>query len=113
MPDGGTTERPKRIQLRKGYRLPENAIYVGRATIWDNPYRSSSPAEDVYLYRRLITQGAYRRQFLWLLRGHDLACWCPLVDKDGKPVPCHADVLLELANGHGVSRRSRVSIDRN
>jgi hypothetical protein len=30
----------------------------------------------------------------WLdvLRGHDLACWCPL-DK-----PCHADVLLRLAN---------------
>lgn len=26
------------------------------------------------------------------LRGKDLACWCPL-DK-----PCHADVLLELAN---------------
>lgn len=32
------------------------------------------------------------------LRGRDLACWCPLVDKDGQPVPCHADVLLELAN---------------
>jgi hypothetical protein len=27
-----------------------------------------------------------------LLRGHDLACWCPL------DVPCHADVLIELAN---------------
>jgi hypothetical protein len=26
------------------------------------------------------------------LRGHDLACWCPLDQ------PCHADVLLELAN---------------
>jgi hypothetical protein len=26
------------------------------------------------------------------LRGHDLACWC-LVG-----MPCHADVLLELAN---------------
>ncbi len=26
------------------------------------------------------------------LRGHDLVCWCPL-DR-----PCHADVLLELAN---------------
>jgi hypothetical protein len=26
------------------------------------------------------------------LRGKDLMCWCPL-DK-----PCHADVLLELAN---------------
>ena len=26
------------------------------------------------------------------LRGHDLACWCQLDQ------PCHADVLLELAN---------------
>ena len=26
------------------------------------------------------------------LAGHDLACWCPL---EG---PCHADVLLEIAN---------------
>ena len=31
----------------------------------------------------------------WLapLQGRDLACWCPLSQ------PCHADVLLELANG--------------
>lgn len=27
------------------------------------------------------------------LRGKNLACWCPLDQ------PCHADVLLELANG--------------
>jgi hypothetical protein len=27
----------------------------------------------------------------WELAGKDLACWCP-------PGPCHADVLLELAN---------------
>lgn len=27
------------------------------------------------------------------LRGRDLVCWCPLDQ------PCHADVLLELANG--------------
>lgn len=32
------------------------------------------------------------------LAGKNLACWCPLADKDGNPVPCHADVLLELAN---------------
>lgn len=25
-----------------------------------------------------------------------LACWCPLVDASGQPVPCHADVLVEL-----------------
>lgn len=27
------------------------------------------------------------------LRGKNLACWCPLGS------PCHADVLLEIANG--------------
>jgi hypothetical protein len=27
------------------------------------------------------------------LAGHNLACWCPLDQ------PCHADVLLEIANG--------------
>ena len=32
-------------------------------------------------------------QALPSLRGHSLACWCPL-DR-----PCHADVLLEIANG--------------
>jgi hypothetical protein len=42
------------------------------------------------------------------LRGRDLACWCGLcpAHQDGLPLrvacpdcaPCHADVLLELAN---------------
>ena len=32
------------------------------------------------------------------LAGRDLACWCPLEDAEGKRVPCHADVLLEVAN---------------
>jgi hypothetical protein len=32
------------------------------------------------------------------LAGKDLACWCPLVDSEGRPVSCHADVLLRLAN---------------
>jgi hypothetical protein len=32
------------------------------------------------------------------LAGHDLACWCPLQDAQGSRVPCHADVLLEIAN---------------
>ena len=32
------------------------------------------------------------------LRGRDLACWCPLDQQ-----PCHADVLLELANPEGAS----------
>lgn len=32
------------------------------------------------------------------LRGKNLACWCPLEDANGNRVPCHADVLLEVAN---------------
>ena len=32
------------------------------------------------------------RDTIFDLRGKDLACWCPLDQ------PCHADVLLELAN---------------
>lgn len=32
------------------------------------------------------------------LAGKDLACWCPLVDAEGRPVPCHASVLLTIAN---------------
>lgn len=32
------------------------------------------------------------------LRGHDLVCWCPIEDEQGQRTPCHADVLLHLAN---------------
>ena len=35
---------------------------------------------------------AAERADLTLLAGRDLACWCPLDQ------PCHADVLLEIAN---------------
>lgn len=44
----------------------------------------------VELYQRLIV---FEQWDLSSLRGHNLACWCPLDQ------PCHADVLLELANG--------------
>lgn len=39
-----------------------------------------------------------RGRDLMPLRGHDLMCWCPLEDGRGNRVPCHADVLLEIAN---------------
>lgn len=38
-------------------------------------------------------QSGYQREALAELAGCDLACWCPLDQ------PCHADVLLDLANG--------------
>ena len=106
------TPTPKRIQRKrtKGWTMPANAVYVGRPTKWGNPFRVGTPgpddcmtcadrAEAVAKYRsELVTFKA--SNFLLLtnreikddLRGKDLACWCPLDQ------PCHADVLLELAN---------------
>jgi len=49
------------------------------------PFNGLADAEDVAYV-------AARRAELEQLRGKDLACWCPLDQ------PCHADVLLELAN---------------
>jgi Domain of unknown function (DUF4326) len=37
----------------------------------------------------------WERQIQSVLRGRDLACWCPLDQ------PCHADVLIEIANEGG------------
>ena len=99
---------PKRIQRKrtKGWRMPEGAVYVGRPTKWGNPWivdpgRATSPATNQYratadecvrLYDDLANASALGELAEWL-RGKDLACWCPLDQ------PCHADVLLELANG--------------
>jgi len=116
---------PERIQRRRtaGWRMPQGAIYVGRPTKWGNPFRVGQPsaywmgpglsspfrpnpvpkmdAEHVTAaYRNMVKANCARFSLddLDELRGHDLACWCPLVDEHGNRVPCHADVLLELAN---------------
>jgi|SRR5690554_4636429 len=104
---------PKRIQRKrtKGWQMPPSTVYVGRPTKWGNPWRSADypfPIVDRGSVDRICVE-AYRAWLLgaphWVhgislppapdlapLRGKDLACWCPL-DR-----PCHADVLIELAN---------------
>lgn len=98
---GKQGEEPKRIQRKrtKGWRMPEGAVYVGRPTMWGNNAAAvcciTDPTEAVAAYRRWIDQcasWAWKGRAKIELRGKDLACWCAL-DK-----PCHADVLLELAN---------------
>ncbi|MHA7064043.1 DUF4326 domain-containing protein [Azospirillum argentinense] len=108
-------DSPQRIQRRrsKGWRMPANTVYVGRGSRWGNPcavgdtvmmgadHTGGDPkigqatAEDAVLYFRKRTVPAVlkiNRAWLEPLRGKNLACWC-------KPdQPCHADVLLELAN---------------
>jgi hypothetical protein len=95
---------PDRIQLRrtKGWRKPVGAIVVARPSKWGNPFVVGrdivvegralrvTPELAVALYRVWVNEFAEsaREELI----GHDLACFCPL-DR-----PCHADVLLELAN---------------
>lgn len=92
---------PIRIQRKrtKGWKMPEGAIYVGRGSKWGNPFTFENSGQ-VHPALRFACEVAplYRPGLLDPLRGKDLACWCPLTDKDGNPAPCHADVLLELAN---------------
>lgn len=96
--------RPSRIQIKrtKGWRLPENAVGVGRPSVYGNKYRvgiDGDAAECVAKFRanweRALAHplgGLAVRPMLDKLRGKNLACWCALDQ------PCHADVLLELAN---------------
>ena len=95
----------RRVQLKRtrGWRLPPNTVVVSRPTRWGNPFRVPPlPREDaVALFRAMLAQDTtgLREAVQRELCGKDLACWCPLVDAEGRPVPCHADVLLEVANG--------------
>lgn len=119
---------PKRIQRKrgKGWRMPDGVVYVGRPTRWGNPFSRMdfiplslglelysdmasgfwSPTKvnhlaDAPLSHVYAAHHAWRSRIgghpLEAIRSHlnrtDLACWCPLDQ------PCHADVLLHLANG--------------
>lgn len=93
---------PRRIQRKraKGWKMPKGAVYVGRPTKWGNTRRigkDGTAEECVAAYRRIIDGNVWtspnNRDIKAELRGRDLCCWCPLDQ------PCHADFLLEIANG--------------
>ena len=118
----------QRIQRKrtKGWRMPENTVYVGRPGVFGNPFggdhivtdplTDKQVPETLRAYREFVVSGIENRPsttgHFWgaidglagypersrliarlpELRGKDLACWCPLDQ------PCHADILLEIAN---------------
>ncbi|HIP38842.1 MAG TPA: DUF4326 domain-containing protein [Desulfocapsa sulfexigens] len=99
--------KPKRIQRKrvKGWRMPPDTISVCRPGKFGNPFvvtNERTPAEAVTAFRTWLlvdgcTAGIPEKKQILLdslheLEGKNLACWC----KEG--TPCHADVLLELAN---------------
>lgn len=83
---------PERIQLRrtKGWRMPPNTVSVARPGRWGNPFTVENTGRvDAVL--RFACEVAPLLD-VTPLRGKNLACWCPL------GAPCHADVLLEIAD---------------
>ncbi|WP_367128289.1 DUF4326 domain-containing protein [Saccharothrix sp. HUAS TT1] len=107
-----TAAAPTRVQLSRaaGWRLPPDTVVVTRPSKWGNPWkidRDHSAADVVLKFRRYLdarrtpspgwadfigypSDSEIRRE----LAGRNLACWCP----PGQP--CHADLLLALANDH-------------
>lgn len=115
-----TTEKPTRVPLSraKGWRMPPNTVKVDRTSPWGNAFEVWRDDEGQWLvsasschwpvasktegqqlavekFAASATKSAsHYGGATWLapLRGKNLACWC----KPG--TPCHADVLLRLAN---------------
>lgn len=113
---------PMRIQRKRtaGWRMPEGAQYVGRPSIFGNPFPVETyghhaatehfrrwitgrmPSEEESQLSRCDPGAQYGVSLhhvriellrdLPSLRGKTLVCWC----RAGRP--CHADVLIELAN---------------
>lgn len=112
--------QPRRVQMSRQHPWRAehpDALIVSRPSRWGNPFRvervrftqvpywtcrsatyTANPVESLTEARQLAVD-LYRQAFTpdadgirAELRGHDLACWCHLDQ------PCHADVLLEIAN---------------
>jgi hypothetical protein len=98
---GALLASPRRIQLSRkaGWKIPPNTVVVSRPSKWGNPFtlKNNPRAIAVMRYDTLVS-GNSASDFPCIadiqreLRGKNLACWCPLDQ------PCHADVLLRLAN---------------
>lgn len=113
---------PIRVQQRrtKGWAAPENTVSVARPHRFGNPIRIVGKRVvllglDVFTGNQFTPDAEVRafavKSFRWQLLNHpmvigytvddvrrelagkNLMCFCPLDQ------PCHADVLLELANG--------------
>ena len=89
-----------KVLNKKTDHIPPDAVYVGRPSKWGNPFKVY-PHRRGSLFAQKIAVESYREylkehpELMEMakkeLKGKDLVCWCA-------PLPCHADILLELAN---------------
>ena len=92
-----------RVYNKRKADYPEEAVYVGRPSVWGNPYTHLPNVKGAILVA--TREDAIEQHRLWLrlypdfvrhireqLQGKDLLCWCA-------PFSCHADTLLRVAAG--------------
>lgn len=90
-----------RIKREKGEIKQDCDVYIGRKcenggwslpqSKWANPFRVSGDQQAaVDKYREWIMTQPDLLNSISELKGKTLGCWC-------KPLPCHGDVLVELA----------------
>lgn len=93
--------QPVRVQLsrKNGWRMPPNTINVARPSKYGNPHRIGfcpvcgvEHSRDEAIAEFLAELVSLPSSHFEVLRGQNLACWCKL------GTPCHADVLLRIAN---------------
>ncbi|MDP2410373.1 MAG: DUF4326 domain-containing protein [Pseudolabrys sp.] len=104
--------KPQRIQLsrKRGWRMPPDTVTVTRPHKWGNPFVVTTKiepgkhaagsqyfavptvADAIDCFRLVMSQPGWRVDDIGELRGKNLACWCALDQ------PCHADILIEIAN---------------
>jgi Domain of unknown function (DUF4326) len=90
---------PPRVWNKRDPCVPPGAVYVGRPSRYGNPFHLRNKhdrAEREAVIRRYRDYLLHENEGLLALvrahlRGKHLVCWCA-------PLPCHADVLLVIAN---------------
>ena len=93
--DGDAMNMPRVFNKHKDTDIPKGAVFIGRPSKWGNPFligRDGSRTGVIDKYRHwLVMQPALYAAVKRELAGRDLICFC-------SPLPCHGDVLLEIAN---------------
>jgi hypothetical protein len=72
-------------------------VYIGRPSIFGNPFkigRDGTRTQVIDKYRQWVQGQPAVMAAIPSLRGKVLGCWC-------RPLPCHGDVLAELARPAG------------
>lgn len=118
---------PQRLtrSRRRGTRMPEGSIYVGRPTLWGNPFTIDrfGHAKCVILHKEWLNgrlgdltlehmkfcpaeiEALHRKRISTLIRlhelaGRDLVCWCPQ-----SSAWCHANTLIAMASDYAEYER--------